>query len=236
MKNCHCAFSPNAQIEASSEASLLTITICLLHIKYMAPGSERNRISGHVHVIIMVKMFSDFLSACLISLNNLDSYVYVNGRWVSPLVQLWHLLPQHILMPSYSGGWIFKQPYHWESCLSSFLTHHSDWVSEVIDDGNMYCCAPVFCCLKMCKEKSPRAWIAIVSAPVAAALSAYRRPSALTSHTAQSWIRHQPKHIPSMCLFPTARSHCVSAVMRTLQGFLLIIIMENKVHKRLMQF
>lgn len=49
-------------------------------------GYMRNVIADHVHVHTTVRatitvnvFFSDFLSPCLISLNNLDSYVYVNA-------------------------------------------------------------------------------------------------------------------------------------------------------------
>lgn len=45
-------------------------------------------------------------------------------------------------------------------------THH--WVTEVIDDDNMYSHAPAFCCLNCAHERESQ----IVSAPAAAALSA----------------------------------------------------------------
>lgn len=74
-------------------------------------------------------------------------------RWVSLLVQLWwRLLPQHILMPSTQEPESFTAP---SLRIMPFipLTHHCDWVSEVIDDGSTYCYAPVFCCLNCVKKK-----------------------------------------------------------------------------------
>lgn len=73
----------------------------------------------------------------------------------------------------YWEAWNFNSPI-FENIAFILLTHHSDWVSEELDDGNMYCCAAVFCCLN-CVRKSPRAWTAIISAPIAAALSAFKR-------------------------------------------------------------
>lgn len=95
-------------------------------------------------------------------------------RWAPlPVLPRWRLAPRHIPTPSTEKPEILTA-LSLKNIAFILLTHHSDWVSEELDDGNMYCCAAVFCCLN-CVRKSPRAWTAIISAPIAAALSAFKR-------------------------------------------------------------
>lgn len=123
-------------------------------------------------------------------------------RWVPlPVLPRWRLAPRHIPTPSTEKPEILTAQ-SLKNIAFILLTHHSDWVSEEMDDGNMYCCAAVFCCLK-CVKKSPRAWTAIISAPIAAALSAFKRHLLWPQILPKAEFRHQPKHIPyvSLCVF-----------------------------------
>lgn len=117
-----------------------------------------NHYSAHV--------FSDYLPPCLISLNNPDPRVHVNiiswsVRRVYPLVQL-RRRPATYLDPIFSEDRAFH-PYDTSASLWG-----DGWWQHVRPRS----CFPLS---KLRKENAPRAWIAILSAPTAAASSAYRR-------------------------------------------------------------
>lgn len=127
----------------------------------------------------MVNVFFWFLPPCLISLNNLDSSVYVkNHQWVCEMTFPTGsalMAPPTTTYPDaiYSGARIFNSSenhaFH-PSDTSQRLSLWGDWWWQHV------LLRSCFLLSKLCKRrKSPRAWIAIISAPIAAALSAYRR-------------------------------------------------------------
>lgn len=98
-------------------------------------------------------VFSDFLPPCLISLNNLDSYVYVNAvsgsvGWHSPLVRLgWH--------HSISRAWIFNSP-----IIANHAFHPFDTSQRLSLSGDWWWQHVLLrCCFllskRQCKEKKP---------------------------------------------------------------------------------
>ena len=155
--------------------------------------------------------FSDSLPPCLISLNNLDSYVYVNTvsgsvGWHSPLVRLgWH--------HSISRAWIFNSP-----IIANHAFHPFDTSQRLSLSGDWWWQHVLLCCCfllskRQCKgKKSPRAWIAIISAPIAAALSAYSRHLLWprSSPRAESDISRKKKSFPQWVLLHSARELCFS--------------------------
>lgn len=123
-------------------------------------GYMRNVIADHVHVHTTVRatitvnvFFSDFLPPCLISLNNLDSYVYVNAvsgsvGWHSPLVWLgWH--------HSISRAWIFNSP-----IIANHAFHPFDTSQRLSLSGDWWWQHVLLrCCFllskRQCKDKKP---------------------------------------------------------------------------------
>lgn len=144
-------------------------------------------------------VFSDFLPPCLISLNNLDSYVYVNAvsgsvGWHSPLVWLgWH--------HSISRAWIFNSP-----IIANHAFHPFDTSQRLSLSGDWWWQHVLLrCCFllskRQCKDKKPTSVNRNRFCSNRRSLICIQSASALTSLIAQSWIRHQPKKkiVPTLC-------------------------------------
>lgn len=201
-----------------NKQALLPIKLCLLWLTNIAVGltevwlltmsNQTQRLEESLQYA-----FSGFLPPCLISLNSPVSYVHVNTvcemSFPAGFQLRGRLLPERNLIPAplfifFSSLIIENHAFH-----PFFLTRRSGGVSVLIDNGNMYRCAPVSCCLNCVAKRAHEREFAILSAPTGAALSAYGLHLFWPLSLPRAKIRHQPKCSLRACISPP----CTIAVL-----------------------